>query len=267
MELSLKAANAAVQRRKREEARFGDMGTTLVAAAVTADGLDWISVGDSPLYHFESREGTLRQLNQRHNAPGRPNQLTAAVMGEGLAETSRAERPQALREGDVVIAASDGLDTLQAGEIALLAGNREGAIAKALVDEALARANARQDNVTVAAMRIGTSRQSVRRPMIEAVRADGEAHVYVEGRPLDWSRSLSLWNHSPSAVEWGYGGSGPAQLALALLLEVSGDRRIAVRGHQKFKWDLIAGARRAGWRLPVATVHAWIDAHRDELAA
>src|SRR5262245_22144387 len=30
---------------------------------------------------------------------------------------------------------------------------------------------------------------------------------------------LELRNHSPTGFEWGYGGSGPAQLALALLVD------------------------------------------------
>jgi Family of unknown function (DUF6166) len=35
--------------------------------------------------------------------------------------------------------------------------------------------------------------------------------------------SLKLWNHSPSGFNWGYGGSGPAQTALALLLDWTDD--------------------------------------------
>ena len=37
--------------------------------------------------------------------------------------------------------------------------------------------------------------------------------VTVDGRALD--PRFDLWNHSPTGFEWGYGGSGPAQLALA----------------------------------------------------
>jgi hypothetical protein len=49
-----------------------------------------------------------------------------------------------------------------------------------------------------------------------------------------------VWNHSPDGFEFGYGGSGPAQLALAILLAagLSDDR--AARLHQKFKWEFIA---------------------------
>ena len=39
-------------------------------------------------------------------------------------------------------------------------------------------------------------------------------------------RSLELVNHSPSGFEWGYGGSGPAQLALAFLLDYTDDESI-----------------------------------------
>ena len=38
-------------------------------------------------------------------------------------------------------------------------------------------------------------------------------NVTVDGRRLN--PRLDLWNHSPTGFEWGYSGSGPAQLALA----------------------------------------------------
>ena len=43
---------------------------------------------------------------------------------------------------------------------------------------------------------------------------------------------LDLFNHSPTGFSWGYGGSGPAQLALALLADALGDDDRAVRLHQ-----------------------------------
>jgi hypothetical protein len=45
--------------------------------------------------------------------------------------------------------------------------------------------------------------------------------VTVDSNPLNLR--LDLRNHSPSGFEWGYGGSGPAQLALALLADCLGD--------------------------------------------
>jgi len=48
-------------------------------------------------------------------------------------------------------------------------------------------------------------------------------------RPLELR--LDLFNHSPTGFEWGSGGSGPAQLALAILADHLGDDATAVRLH------------------------------------
>ncbi len=61
-----------------------------------------------------------------------------------------------------------------------------------------------------------------------------------EGRIRPLSPRLDLWNHSPTGFMWGYGGSGPAQLALALAADALGDDQRAVRIHQRLKWDRIA---------------------------
>lgn len=53
-----------------------------------------------------------------------------------------------------------------------------------------------------------------------------------------WSQKV--WNHSPTGFNYGYGGSGPAQLALAILLDHLGDEDKAVGLHQLFKAKFIA---------------------------
>ena len=50
---------------------------------------------------------------------------------------------------------------------------------------------------------------------------------------------LDLIRHS-TAVNWGYGGSGPAQLALAILCWEFGSEEFALRYYQRFKWDVIS---------------------------
>ncbi|HEC66591.1 MAG TPA: hypothetical protein ENI23_15050 [bacterium] len=42
---------------------------------------------------------------------------------------------------------------------------------------------------------------------------------------------LDLYNHSPDGFEWGYGGSGPTQLALALLADFMGDEYALANYH------------------------------------
>ncbi len=52
---------------------------------------------------------------------------------------------------------------------------------------------------------------------------------------------LDVRNHSPTGFAWGYGGSGPAQLALALLLYEYGDEELerVERIYQLFKFRVI----------------------------
>lgn len=71
--------------------------------------------------------------------------------------------------------------------------------------------------------------------------ADGDAVVYVTengvSRRLDLR--LDLDNHSPTGFNWGYWGSGPAQLALAILADALDDDDMAQRLHQRFKFRVI----------------------------
>ncbi|HVM60188.1 MAG TPA: DUF6166 domain-containing protein [Verrucomicrobiae bacterium] len=68
--------------------------------------------------------------------------------------------------------------------------------------------------------------------------------VTVDGQPLDPRFDLS--NHSPTGFEWGYVGSGPAQLALALVADHLGDDEWAIACHQDFRWTVVV-------KLP----HSW----------
>jgi hypothetical protein len=96
-----------------------------------------------------------------------------------------------------------------------------------------------------------------------AIRIHGEPHVLVaQARgiaPLDPAQSLRLVNHSPNGFEWGYGGSGPAQLALAILLDLTGDAGRSEHLHQPFKWKFIASAPKGGFRLTEDEIWAWIS--------
>lgn len=70
--------------------------------------------------------------------------------------------------------------------------------------------------------------------------ADEPVEVYVDGKPLDPKPSQKVWNHSPDGFNWGYEGSGPAQLALALLLDFGLSSRRAIELHQEFKQKYVA---------------------------
>lgn len=75
-------------------------------------------------------------------------------------------------------------------------------------------------------------------------------------RPLDLR--LDLRSHSPTGFEWGYAGSGPSQLALAICARLVGDLR-AVRVYQTFKETVIAPIRTPYWRIEATEALAAIE--------
>jgi hypothetical protein len=81
----------------------------------------------------------------------------------------------------------------------------------------------------------------------EGKRSFGQCVVTVDGRVLD--PRFDLRRHSPDGFEWNYGGSGPAQLALALLADHLNDDQEALNLYQRFKWTVIEALPRRGWRL------------------
>jgi hypothetical protein len=78
-----------------------------------------------------------------------------------------------------------------------------------------------------------------------------------EGGWRDFPLRPDVFDHSPSGFEWGYLGSGPAQLALAILCDYLGDPQLAVRFHQELteervaRWKKTNGPYRAGARAVV----------------
>ena len=165
---ALERANEAIDEAVQENLSLDGMGATLVAAAVTADGLEWISVGDSPLYLC--RGGRIKRLNADHSmapiiaalresdpATARgmnPNELRSALVGFTLATVDASPMPELLQPGDLILAASDGLNTLGGDETAAIVADRRPDGPEAVKDALLAAVAARdapaQDNVTVA---------------------------------------------------------------------------------------------------------------------
>lgn len=107
-------------------------------------------------------------------------------------------------------------------------------------------------------------------------RYENELLVHVVLPKLDrdpWLKPLThVSYHSPDGFEWGYGGSGPADLALAILtdwfeedpVEVQtyartgeGDPSSAVHFHQQFKDKLIVGLPRNTWRITDEEMKKW----------
>jgi hypothetical protein len=86
--------------------------------------------------------------------------------------------------------------------------------------------------------------------------------------PVELPLRTDLFNHSPDGVEWGFGGSGPAQLALALLAHATKSDRKALRWYQAFKRERIAGLEREtfgeAWQMSRRDILAWLAAKESE---
>lgn len=83
------------------------------------------------------------------------------------------------------------------------------------------------------------------------------AEVLVDGALLDPKESQQVRNHSPDGFNWGYGGSGPAQLALALMLAAGLSAEEAQQVYQDFKWEYIGRLPQAEDFVLEVDVKAW----------
>lgn len=152
------------------------MGSTLLACAIVRDMLYWVSVGDSPLYLF--RQGDLTRLNQDHSmapqidamvATGQisasaaalhpeRNVLTSALVGQNIAKVDCPGTGFALQSGDILIVASDGLQSLKDPEIQKMVrrhGQRDSAsLVRSLMEGVTERSVTDQDNVSMIVIRI-----------------------------------------------------------------------------------------------------------------
>lgn len=81
--------------------------------------------------------------------------------------------------------------------------------------------------------------------------------IWIRGEELSPVQSQKVYNHSPDGFNWGYGGSGPAQLALAILLEFTIVGK-ATDCYQKFKWDIIASLPKGDFSMPISMIEKWL---------
>lgn len=94
--------------------------------------------------------------------------------------------------------------------------------------------------------------------------ADGTVLVREEevGSGPTWRRlspRLDLRSHSLSGFVWGYGGSGPAQLALALACDVLGSDECALQLYQGLKLAFVARLPQGGAWGPVSADELRLD--------
>jgi len=98
--------------------------------------------------------------------------------------------------------------------------------------------------------------------LYEGTRTKTGPIVTVNGELLELR--LDLRNHSPDGFDWGYGGSGPGQLALAMLADHLGDVEEALNLYQRFKWAVIAELPKKHWILTGSEIDAALQPIRKD---
>jgi len=168
---ALQLANAAIANCVEENPALNGMGCTLVGTTFGAAGVEWVSVGDSPM--FLVRRGEIFLLNEDHSLAPEIDKLAAAgkmtwedaqsdprrhflrsaLTGAEIELVDRSRVPLVLEAGDVLIMASDGIHTLGhadiLGVVEAFAAQGPGGIADALLAAVEAAGDLYQDNTTV----------------------------------------------------------------------------------------------------------------------
>ena len=170
---ALDRANEEVRQAIEANPRLRSMGTTLVAALFSERRCDWISVGDSFLFHY--REGTIRRVNPLHTHGAELDEqarrgeiswaearmdydramITSVIMGGRIEKVAGGTLE--LEPGDLVLLATDGVETLGEDGIAAVCdasrGKDAGAIASAILGRIEEAPADYQDNATVVVVR------------------------------------------------------------------------------------------------------------------
>ncbi|MCM1089918.1 MAG: Stp1/IreP family PP2C-type Ser/Thr phosphatase [Butyrivibrio sp.] len=159
---AIASANTLIRRKAAESPRMEGMGTTVVAAVCTDDGLRVANVGDSRLYivnkeirqitrdHSQVEEmvraGTISKAEARVHPD--KNIITRAV--GAIDEVEPDYFTVELKEGDLVLMCTDGLtNMLEDEEIRMIVGGARDIVEKTQALVEAANANGGRDNISV----------------------------------------------------------------------------------------------------------------------
>ena len=174
----LDAATIKLREHETDEPQLIGMGSTVVAVLYDGRGMDWLSVGDSPMWLFTG--GRLVRLNADHSmvpvlvrlvrtgelppdevlSHRQRNMLRSVVTSTAAELVDCAYRSGSLQPDECLLIASDGIETLSEEEIAQELRAADGSVeaaADALLSSVRSAAVPDQDNLTFLMLSAGTA--------------------------------------------------------------------------------------------------------------
>lgn len=89
-------------------------------------------------------------------------------------------------------------------------------------------------------------------------------YITLNGELLDLIPSLKFRRHSPTGFDWGYRGSGPSQLAFAIMLEVL-PYWAAELMYVRFRDDVLLHLDNDKWTLTDAQISGWVSRNAEHM--
>jgi hypothetical protein len=87
--------------------------------------------------------------------------------------------------------------------------------------------------------------------------------IWLNDEELNPGDSLKIYNHNPKGFDWGQSDDGSAQLALAVLMELTQNKRISMILHHIFKNEIISTLPRADFEIEI-DFGEWLNKHTNK---
>ncbi len=109
---------------------------------------------------------------------------------------------------------------------------------------------------------VATAAQTVYRGRRDPAAPVGEEYTVTVNGDECLPKRYDLLSASPSGFSWSFSGSGPAQLAIAILAHAYDDE-VAENHYQRFKCEIVSELPEDGWTLTEQDLDAWWEVSID----
>ena len=85
-------------------------------------------------------------------------------------------------------------------------------------------------------------------------------NIWLNGTQLTPEQSQQIYKHSSNGFDWGHSGDGAAQLSLAILLEITKNKKVSLILHHLFKNDFIIYLPKSDFEISIK-IGSWLNSN------